>query len=215
MYDFYGESRNLERIFKASNLEPSCRDPDLETPRLFELVQEFSEAIDALASDEGADGTPERLGRYSTAAGAILRTDLAFHAVKSFQHCSSASYYQPRAALDHNMEGVLTEVAPITYFIGAIFVLRALMSVALQVEHTRFPLLEQVRFLKLPLSHQACHHHVWMKLRSISRGDVEIHPSVEVVRAAHNLYTKGRLHRWLQLIEGHGVIRVYVVLCIC
>lgn len=179
MYDFYSKSRKLERIFKASNLKPLCHDPNHETPRISNIVQKWIDAAKALDSGEGADATPrpERHGRFSAAAVAILRTELAFHAVRRLQLCKWARF-QPSAVLDSNMEGMLTGVAP-SDCIEAICVLRALSKVALDVEHTRIPLLEQVRALvkysssPLPMSSPCMdtvvQYHIFEYQRSVSQ----------------------------------------------
>ena len=153
MYDFYSESRKLERIFKASNLKPRCHEPNHETPRISNAVQKWMDAANTLDSGGAADGypRPDRLGRFSTAAVAILRTELAFHAVRRIQLCKWARF-RPSAVLDSNMESMLKGGVP-SDCVEAICVLRVLSKVALDVEHTRIPLLEQVRALRdLPSS---------------------------------------------------------------
>ena len=144
MYDFYSESRKLESIFKAFEVEPQCRDTNHERPRISVLVQNFTDAVKALSPGEGADATFGRRSRISTAAVAILRTELAFHAVKRIQLCKWPRF-PPSAVSDDNMEGMLIGVVAPRDCIEAIYVLKALTTIAVDIEYTRIPLLKQVR----------------------------------------------------------------------
>lgn len=147
MYDFLSESRKLEKILKASN---ACADPNDKTPRLFNLVHTFIDAVEAPGS--GVDTYATRQSRISEAAVAILRTDLAFHAVKRIQLCNWARF-QP-VSDDYTASTPKGVVVP-SDCVEANHILRILTTIATVVEDTRIPLLKQVRLCTLlsPATH--------------------------------------------------------------
>jgi len=107
-----------------------------------DLVHKFTYSVEALGSEVGADAIPGHDdSRFSTAAVAILRTELAFYAVKRIQLCK---WTQSSAVSGDNTEGILG-VAPMDC-IEAISVLGSLTTIAHSIQHTSIPLIKQVRF---------------------------------------------------------------------